>query len=125
LCCPISLPAGICRPASTADWEDFRRRFGLGTPRRLWLFGSFRALVRLAASTGKLRRVFIWGTFVTTKRVPKDVDVLLIMHEGFDVERAPVAAQVVFNSIRSKLLFESDVLWARASIGGIVELELQ
>jgi hypothetical protein len=123
----------------------FQSRFGVGTPRRLWLFGRFRALVELAATTGQLRRVFIWGSFVTIKPVPKDVDTLPIMDEDFEVERVPVPARVLFDSIHSKLLFESDFFWARASIGeevlqlcldtyqtsrnfgkrGIVELELR
>ena len=66
------------------------------------------------------------------------------MDEDFEVERIGVPAQAVFDSVRAKLLFESDVFWARASIGddvlqlwletyqtsrsfrkrGIVELEL-
>lgn len=100
-----------------ANWEELQFRFGASTPRRLWLFGRFQALVELAAATGRLRRVFVWGSFVTAKPVPKDVDLLLIMDEDFEVERAPVPARVVFDSIRSKLLFESDVFWARASIG--------
>ena len=117
----------------------------------MWLFGRFQALVELAASTGRLRRVFIWGRFVTIKPVPKDVDTLLIvdtllfMDEDFEVECVPVPARVLFDSIHSKLLFESDFFWARASIGeevlqlcldtyqtsrnfgkrGIVELELR
>jgi len=94
--------------------------------------------------TGELRRIFVWGSFVTAKAVPRDLDILLIMDEDFEVERIPVLAQVVFNSVQAKLLFESDVFWARSSIGedvlrlwletyqnsrsfrkrGIVELEL-
>ena len=68
----------------------------------------------------------------------------LIGASGFEVERIPQPALVVFDSVQAKLLFESDVFWARASIGeevlrlwletyqtsrsfrkrGIVELEL-
>ena len=66
------------------------------------------------------------------------------LDEDFEVERIAVPAQAVFDSVRAKLLFESDVFWARSSIGddvlqlwletyqtsrsfrkrGIVELEL-
>ena len=84
------LPVGV----HLASWQEFQSRFGTGTPRRLWLFGRFQALVELAASTGKLRRVFIWGSFVTAKPVPRDVDTLPIMDEDFEVERVPVAARV-------------------------------
>ena len=51
------------------------------------------------------------------KTGPKDLDILLIMDEDFEVERVAVAAQVVFDSVRAKLLFESDVFWTRVSIG--------
>jgi hypothetical protein len=109
-----------------------------------WLFGRLRSLIALAASTGGLRRIFVWGSFITAKPSPKDLDILLIMDENFEVDRIALSAQAVFDSIRAKLLFESDVFWARASIGdevlemwlktyqlskkfrkrGIVELEL-
>jgi uncharacterized protein DUF6932 len=75
---------------------------------------------------GKLRRVFVWGSFVTAKPVPKDLDILLIMDDDFEVEGIPALAQAVFNSVRARLLFKSDVFWARASIGDeILQLWLE
>jgi predicted nucleotidyltransferase len=134
------LPPGVY----VANWQEFQSRFGRSSPRRVWLSGRLRELLKLAAISGKLRRVFVWGSFVTAKPVPKDLDILLIMDEEFEVERIAALAQAVFDSVRAKLLFESDVFWARASIGdevlqlwletyqvsrsfrkrGIVELEL-
>ena len=127
-----------------ADWPAFHSRFGGSSARRVWLAGRLWSLLELATSTRKVRRVFIWGSFVTAKPAPKDLDILLIMDEDFEVDQVPVPAQAVFDSVRAKLLFESDVFWARASIGpelldlwldtyqtsrsfqkrGIVELEL-
>ena len=134
------LPSGV----HAAGWHEFQSRFGLATARRIWLFGRLQALVELAAKTGKLLRVFVWGSFVTTKPAPKDLDILLIMDEDFEIERVAPPSREVFDSTRAKLRFESDVFWARVSIGeevlriwletyqtsrtfrkrGIVELEL-
>jgi hypothetical protein len=134
------LPPGV----HLAGWQEFQSRFGGSSPRRVWLSGRLRALLELAATNGKLRRIFIWGSFVTAKPSPKDLDILPIMDEDFEVEGITAPAQAVFDSVRAKLLFESDVFWARASIGsemldlwldtyqtsrsfrkrGIVELEL-
>jgi len=134
------LPPGV----HLSGWQEFQSRFGGSSPRRVWLSGRLRALLELAATNGKLRRIFIWGSFVTAKPSPKDLDILLIMDEDFEVEGIAAPAQAVFDSVRAKLLFESDVFWARASIGsemldlwldtyqtsrsfrkrGIVELEL-
>ena len=107
------LPAGVY----VADWRECQARFGAATARRVWLFSRFQALVALAAQTGKLRRVFVWGSFVTAKPAPKDVDILLLMDADFEVERVVEPARIIFDAARAKLLFESDVFWARASIG--------
>ena len=92
----------------------------------------------------RLRRAFVWGSFVTAKTSPRDLDILLIMSDDFEVEQMSASAQAVFDSTRAKLQFESDIFWARSSIGqevldlwldtyqtsrgfrkrGIVELEL-
>ncbi len=134
------LPPGV----HITGWQEFQSHFGLSTPRRLWLSDRLRSLLDLAAASGKLRRIFIWGSFVTAKPAPKDLDILLIMAEDFEVDQLPAPAHAIFDSVRARLLFESDVFWARASIGddllhlwldtyqisrtfqrrGIVELEL-
>jgi hypothetical protein len=134
------LPVGV----HVARWEEFSSRFGASTPRRVWLLGRLHTVLSLATSTGKLNRVFVWGSFVTGKASPRDVDVLLLLDEGFELQHVPSAARAVFDSVQARLLYESDVFWARDSIGsetlelwletyqisrsfrkrGIVELEL-
>jgi hypothetical protein len=135
-----NLPPGV----HMADWQEFQARFCYSSARRAWLAGRLRALVELAAMNGKLLRIFIWGSFVRAKPAPKDLDTLPIVHEDFEVDGVAAPAQVVFDSVQAKLLFEADVFWARSSIGrevldlwldtyqtsrsfrkrGIVELEL-
>lgn len=116
------LPPGV----HVADWQEFESRFGRSSPRRVWLSSRFRELLELATTSGKLRRVFVWGSFVNAKPVPKDLDILLLMDDNFEVEGIAVEAQAVFDSVRARLLFESDVFWARASIGDeILQLWLE
>jgi hypothetical protein len=104
------LPSGV----HLADWHEFQSRFGESSLKRVWLSGRLRVLLELAGCNGKLRRVFIW---VTAKTDPKDLDILLIMDEDFEVDGITAAAQEIFDSVRAKLRFASDVFWARASIG--------
>ena len=116
------LPPGV----HLADWQEFQARFCGSSPRRVWRLGRLRAPLELAGTSGKLRRAFIWGSFVTAKPAPKDPDILLIMDEDFEVDAIAAAAQAVFDSVRAKLLFESDVFWARSSIGReLLELWLE
>jgi hypothetical protein len=86
----------------------------------VWLFARLQALIELASTTEKLRRVFVWGSYVTAKSAPKDVDVLLIMAADFEVDRTVAAAREIFDASRARLRFEADVFWARASIGNEV-----
>ena len=41
---------------------------------------------------GQLARVFLWGSFVTSKEAPNDLDVLLVMSTEFAVEALPAQA---------------------------------
>lgn len=108
------------------------------------MIGKFDALREQAQGTGHLRRVFVWGSFVTQKSAPGDLDLLLIMSKDFMAATLPDERRDVFDAARAKLVFGSDVFWARESIGlealglwldtyqttrdfrkrGIVELEL-
>ncbi len=87
------------------DWREFQSRFGGSSLRRDWLIGRLQMLLVLADSNGKLRRIFIWGSFVTAKTAPNDLDILLIMDDDFEVDGIASQAQDVFDSVRAKLRF--------------------
>jgi hypothetical protein len=107
------LPVGV----HTVTWPEFRDRFCGSSLKRAWLAGRLEALLELAESTGRLRRVFVWGSFMTAKVSPGDLDVLLIMDAAFEVDDIPEPCRAVFDSGRAKVLFQADVFWARESIG--------
>ena len=74
-----NLPEGI----HAVGEDDFMALFGVATARREWLSRKLREIVRLAKDTAKLERAFVWGSFVTAKEAPNDVDVLLVMRDDF------------------------------------------
>jgi hypothetical protein len=69
----------------------------------------------LARATGKLQRAFIWGSFVTDKAFPRDLDLFLLMQRGFDQEFAnlPPIQQDGFTYERAQLLCEAEALGDR------------
>lgn len=68
---PATLPSGYLPPGvHQAALGEVVDRFGTGTPRRQALAERLREMVTLARATGKLRRLFIWGSFAT------DIDLL-------------------------------------------------
>jgi hypothetical protein len=107
-----NLPEGI--HLATAD-EVFAR-FATTSARRQWLGEQLRSLLALAKSTGQLVRVFLWGSFVTSKEVPNNLDVLLVMSTEFVIEALPAPAHIVFDHVQARLRFQADVFWTKASI---------
>ncbi len=120
---PALLPNGYLPPGvHEATLSEVVECFGTNTPRRQVLATRLQELVSLARATGKLRRTFIWGSFVTDKLFPRDVDVFLLMQEGFDREFSALLPpqRYVFEHERARLLFEADIFWATETVGAAV-----
>jgi len=109
------LPPGVYE----ATLSEIVERFGTNTPRRQVLASRLQELVGLAQATRKLQRTFIWGSFVIGKPFPRDLDVFLLMQEGFDREFAALSPpqRYVFEHERARLLFEADIFWATEAVG--------
>ena len=120
---PALLPNGYLPPGvHEATLSEVVERFGTNTPRRQVLASRLQELVNLARETSKLQRLFIWGSFVTDKLFPRDLDVFLLMQEGFDREFSALSPpqRYVFEHESARLLFEADIFWATAAIGAAV-----
>jgi len=117
---PAVLPTGYLPPGvHRATLAEVGARFGVATPRRQALAGCLQTLISVARATGRLRRAFVWGSFVTDKPFPGDLDIFLLMQAGFDQELSalPPEQQDLFDHGRARLLFEADVFWATEAIG--------
>src|SRR5918912_4338313 len=73
------LPEGLHQ----ATLDEVITRFGLGTAQRRAVTDRLRRVYELAGGTGKLERFIIFGSYVTSKPAPNDVDILLIMRDDF------------------------------------------
>jgi len=108
-----NLPEGI----HLTEEVEFVRRFSIGSARRKWLGERLHELFVLAKLTGKLERIFVWGSFVSAKESPNDIDLLLIMSDDFQIEDTPDTCRFLFEHIRARVRFSSDVYWAKSTIG--------
>ena len=71
------LPEGVHR----ATLDEVLARFGHGTPQRQIVTGRLNRVLELARATGKLERFIIFGSYITAKPEPNDVDILLVMRD--------------------------------------------
>ena len=62
----------------------------------------------------------VFGSFVTTKPEPNDVDVFLLMPDSFDADRVTGEARLLFDHAVAQAHFGASVFWLRrlAALGG-------
>ena len=109
-----NLPEGIHR----ATEDEVLARFATTTARRQWLGERLRSLLAVGKSTGKLERIFLWGSFVTDKPLPNDLDLLLVVADDFSLDSVPAQCAVLFDHTRARIFFHADVFWTKSSIDG-------
>lgn len=70
----------------------------------------------MAQETGHLRRVFIWGSFVTAKPEPADIDLMLVMSDAFRSEVCMPSVRQVFDGEAAERVLGATVLWVREDV---------
>lgn len=110
------LPVGIYQ----ASLSDVIEHFGAGTSQRRIVGRRLVRIFELASSTGHLSRFIVFGSFVTSKRAPNDVDIFMLMEDSFDVSQVTGAATVVFRQSTAQNWLGASIFWLRrfAAIGG-------
>lgn len=101
------LPVGVHQATLT----EILQHFGTGTEHRKLVGQRLERVFMLAHSTGKVARFIVFGSFVTSKPVPGDVDVFLLMEDSFDVSQVLGEAALVFDPQKTQEVFGASVFW--------------
>ena len=105
------LPPGVHQ----APFVEVQERFG-ATEMRQPLVRMLGHLHGLAARTGHLERFLVFGSFVTDKEVPGDLDIVLVMAEAFVLEEAPRESRTLFSHADADARYGASVFWVRRGI---------
>ena len=96
-----------------ATLQEVAERFGSDTPQRRRVFLRLERLCSLARGTGHLARLIVFGSFVTAKSEPNDVDVFLLMDDGFVVSVATGETRMLYDHLAAQAHFGASVFWLR------------
>ena len=113
------LPEGVYQ----ATIDEMRARFGHGTPQRQAITARLLRIYHLAEATGKLDRVIIFGSYITTKPDPNDVDVVLIMSDDFELHACDEVTRGLFDHTQAAEEFGASIFWLRPSMLFLETLE--
>src|SRR5688572_23379934 len=109
------LPPGVHAATMAEVLQYFRT-----TPRRELVARRLERIYDLARSSGHLARFIVFGSFVTAKAEPNDVDIFLLMENSFDVRTLSPDARLVFDHTAAQNLLGASIFWIRraAALGG-------
>ena len=110
------LPPGM-HPASL---QDVLERFGKGTLQRVTVRSRLARMYSVSMRTGRVRRFIVFGSFVTAKADPNDVDVFLVMEDSFTVSNLTGEARLLFDHAAAEARFGASIFWLRRwmALGG-------
>jgi len=103
------LPPGVHR----ATLAEALARFGGPATRRRLVARRLERIYTLVRATGHVARFIVFGSFVTSKPEPNDIDVFLLMDDDFDVTRVTGEARLLFEHAVAHAHFGASVFWLR------------
>lgn len=88
-------------------------RFGSGTPQRVEVTIRLEQIYLLAVATGFLDRLVVFGSYVSDKPEPNDVDAILVMRNDFRSEDCPAESRVLLDHARADAELGASIFWVR------------
>jgi hypothetical protein len=103
------LPLGVHR----ATLSEVLERFGSGSPQRKMIGWRLERIYNVARATGHLARCGVFGSFVTAKLAPNDVDVFFLLEDTFDIRHLTGEARLLFDHAAAQTPFGGSMFWLR------------
>ncbi len=104
----------------TATLDELAAVFGCLNRERQILFERVARIHRVAAATRHLARFVVFGSFVSEKPVPNDVDIFMVFDDDFDASACNHEARMLLDHAAADAYFGASVFWLRrpAAFGG-------
>jgi len=106
------LPPGVYRATLT----ELLARCGSAVGSRARCAQNLVHAYELARRTGHVERFLVFGSFVTAKPDPNDVDVILVMDDNFRLEACPIESRGLFDHAVAQARCGVSIFWTRPSI---------
>ena len=102
--------------AEIASLDELRIRFGTNTPRRQFVFRQLEIIVDQLLLTRSLKP-YLFGSFVSGKASPNDVDLLVVMNAGFSTTQLGGNVLELFQHDVCRIRYQADLFWVTEVVG--------
>lgn len=106
------LPIGIHQ----ATIDEVIAQFGSGTLQREVVTARLQRIYQIAKDTGNLQQLIIFGSYITAKPEPNDVDVVIIFNDDFDLTVCSEEVKRLLNHQQAENEFGASIFWIRPSL---------
>ena len=106
------LPEGIHK----ATIEEVIAQFGSGTEQRIIVTERLQRIYQLAKDIGHLQQLLIFGSYITAKPEPNDIDVVIILDDDFDMAACGEEVKKLLNHQQAATEFGASIFWIRPSL---------
>lgn len=106
------MPEGLHKATLAEVFE----RFGSGSEARQEATATLQKIHGLVTATGKLERFIIFGSYITAKPDPHDVDVVLVMKDDFSMAACHEQTRVLFDHQRAEGEIGASIFWLCPSV---------
>ena len=106
------LPEGLHK----ATLAEVLERFGPGSEARQEATAVLQRIHQLVTATGKLERFVLFGSYITAKPEPHDVDVVLVMKDTFSMAACEEQTRVLFDHQRAEGEVGASIFWLCPSV---------
>ena len=96
--------------------EEAIRRFGGGSRQREEVTSRLSRIYNLAQRTGEVQSFLVFGSYVTERSAPNDVDIVLIMRDGFSAGDCAGDAKRLFDHQQADQEFGASIFWIRPAL---------
>ena len=103
------LPVGIHQ----ATLAEVLQHFGTSTVQRRLIGQRLERIYKLAYSTGQVARFVVFGSFVTAKPNPGDIDIFMLMEDSFDFNQVHGETAIIFDHLVVQNVLGASVFWIR------------
>ena len=103
------LPIGIYK----ATLQEVLEHFGKGSLQRQVVAKRLVKIYCLTKSTNHLERFIIYGSFVTAKPNPNDIDIFLVMDDDFEKDSFRGDVRRIFEHLETEKKLGASIFWSR------------
>lgn len=106
------LPIGIHQ----ATINEVIAQFGSGTLKREIMSTRLQRIYQIVKETGNLQQLIIFGSYITVKPEPNDVDVVIIFSDDFDLTVCSEEVKRLLDHQQAENEFGASIFWIRPSL---------